>query len=111
MVNATTLSFWGNRANVTVIGREGKGFRVQLHVCPGSDEMIETLHHEALFAARWDAEALAEKVRKAGAVNVAHWVWGATAASPYAFMHAQPTAKLERVARAASAAVPRYAFD
>jgi hypothetical protein len=105
-----------------VINARG-GFRVRMFICAGSDEMIETITHAALFAGRLDAQAFADRVNTARNIarklvyytandgqtysyvdekwhiNPRYWVWEANQTSAYAFMHERPTASYETVPR------------
>ena len=90
--------------NVKVIEVRGGGYRVQVKWLPGTDEVWETLRHEALFAARRDAERLAARIEAAGGkIDLAHWVWSPSRCSPVAALHAAPTARLETSPRPWSA--------
>lgn len=76
-----------------------------MYLLAGSDEMIETVEHFALFASDLDAQALADRINAARdadrAWNPAHWLWEPSRCSAFAFMHSKPTAVRETVARPA----------
>lgn len=67
----------------------------------GSDDMIESVEHSVRFTSRARAERLAAKVRASRVpLNTKEWIWAASKASAYSFMHDAPTA-LRRVLRGA----------
>ena len=95
---------------VRVVAELG-GFRVRAAWLPGSDEMWEHLAHEALFAARFDAERLAARVKAKGEINLAHWTWHPSRCAPVAFLQELPKARLEVVPRRASDAAREAALN
>jgi hypothetical protein len=81
------------------VGEERRGgFRVSLSFCPGMDEMWESLTHEALFEDKRDAVWLVERIKKAGAIHLEHWVWCPSPCTPFASLQKKPTATLSKVA-------------
>ena len=87
----------------TSVATVGGGFRVVLLVRASLDDPFEVLTHDALFASKPDAAALADKVSRRGEIDLAHWVWVPSAAAAFGFMKAVPTAVLSKAARPASA--------
>jgi hypothetical protein len=73
------------------------GFRVTLSFCPGMDEMWESLSHEALFADIHDAKRLVQRIQRARSLNLSHWVWCPSPATPFGALQEKPTATLSKV--------------
>ena len=88
--------FGGMRTNIEIAhSTRPAGFRVQVEVLPGGDEMWERLIHEELFSSRVSAERLLAAVSARGSLNLNHWVWSPSKASPFAQFQEEPTAVLK----------------
>jgi hypothetical protein len=82
----------------TVGATDGYGFikkRAQLQLLPGSDEMWETLTHEAILYP-YEADELVDAIRRAGEINLEHWVWTPSRCTPIGPLQVPPTAKLQQ---------------
>lgn len=79
--------------------RKSPGYRVTLSFRASGDELWETIDHVTLFESDTDAERLAERVRNARAVDLAHWTWAVSQTSGFSFLHHAPTATAETTPR------------
>ncbi|WP_219096274.1 hypothetical protein [Pseudomonas sp. UMAB-40] len=92
-----SFTFAKMRTQIEVIqSRHPVGFRVQVQVLPGSDESWEQLIHEELFSSSVNAERLLVAVSTRGTLNLDHWVWSASKASPFGQLQVAPTATLKK---------------
>ena len=87
--------------DVKIVKVAGGRFAVQACYLPASDEMFEVITHAARFKTETAAKVLAARVKAAGwgKLNLDHWVWCPSKASPFSRLQVQPTAKTYNVDR------------
>ena len=88
---------------VKVPGKRG-GYRVQIQHRPVMEDMFETLSHFMVFEDKDEAEFLKVRISAKlraedphhhnpfGQLSLDHWLWSASQASPFGFMHKEPVA-------------------
>lgn len=92
MANLFSLDFLQRRFSV-VRNRETNTYSVALAICPGMDEMWESLTHDAGFPTEARAQAFAEKIGQKGVLDLDHWMWYSSVCSPFSDFQQKPVAK------------------
>ncbi len=78
------------------------GYRVEVLYRPCMEDMFETLTFSGTFEALEDAEWMVERIKRAmdeyysyplGALDLSHWIWSPSSASPIGPLQEKPTAK------------------
>lgn len=76
--------------------RDKDGFRLQLFVQFTLDDSMDVLTHEELFATPYEVKRLRAAVGERGVLNLDHWVWVPSEATPFGNLQVKPTAVLKQ---------------
>lgn len=72
-----------------------EGVRVTVTVQNMSDDPMDVLWHEGLFTPE-EARRLVEYIRRRGVLNLNHWYWVPSMATPFRQLQMRPVAQLQK---------------